>query len=601
MKKKENMLDTIKKIWVLLHSKEKRLSVVVLFSALIMALAEISSIGSLFAFSHTLANTDESIESSAGHYISSIFSINTQYEYIFIVGIITLVLLVVRNLIVLSNIYIRNYFSNIVSSNISIRLLTSYHRQPWEFFLNNNTSVLRKNVLQEPVYLIGKYFSGVLNIISDVIIIITIVLMLYIYDAKATLIIACSLVLSYFFVYAMIRRYISSLGERRVLKQEGMYRAIDENLGGVREIKVFNKGKYFINEFSELTYEFYRTILLSSVVKAFSKPFLEVIIVGLMIVFVLFLIKKQEANIGELAGFLTLYGAAGYRMMPLFDRLLSSFAGLRFSAKSVDLITSDLKRNLTVKDLNEEGKFEFNHNIQLKNIHHKYTGYDEYSLRDINLNISKNNSIGIIGASGSGKTTIANILIGLLKPEQGELSVDGNLITDANIAMWKNNIGYVSQDIFLLDKTVTENIAFGVQTKDIDNEKVKNSAKISNIHEFIIDELPNGYNTLIGERGVRLSGGQKQRLAIARALYNDPDVLILDEATSALDGKTEQIVSEAIDKLAHKKTLIIIAHRFSTIKACEQIYVFKQGSIVANGTYEELEKNNKIFQSMNTN
>lgn len=587
-------------VWAILLKKEKLLATSLLLAAFFMAIAEISSIGSIFIFSQTLTNTESNMESMYGNILVRLFNIENKEDYILLVGILTLIFLASRNIVTLATTYLRSYFANMITSVVSIRLLASYHSYPWGFFLNNNTSVLKKNVLQEPAYLIGKYLSGAIGIISDSIVTVLIVAMLVFYDAKATIVIGSVLSLSYFIIYSIIKNYVSSLGQRRFTCQEEIYRSLDENLDAIKEVKVFHRHEYFIDDFSVASNKFYRTVLNSTFVKVFPKPVLEVVIFGIMILTVLLLLKNN-APASEVAGFLTLYGVAGYRMMPLFDRIFNGLASLRFSMQSASLITSHLNAYNESHSKTCADKLPFNEQLKLVDIKHKYDGSNEYSLNGLSMTIPKNNTIGIIGRSGSGKTTIANILIGLLKQESGDVIVDRAIISDSNLNRWKNNIGYVSQDIYLLDKTIRENIAFGIPVECIDDERVIHSARIANIDDFIIDDLANGYNTLIGERGIRLSGGQKQRLAIARALYNDPDVLILDEATSALDGITEKIVSEAIDKLANKKTIIIIAHRFSTIKSCDQIYMLDEGNIVANGTYEELEKNNEKFQSMNTN
>lgn len=594
------MVKSLKKVWSILLIKEKILGLSLLISAFVMAISEISSIGSIFIFSQTLTNTESNMESTYGRILVSFFNVERKEDYILLVGILALILLASRNIVTLATTYLRSYFANMITSIVSIRLLVSYHSYPWSFFLNNNTSVLKKNVLQEPAYLIGKYLSGAISIVSDSIVTILIVAMLIYYDAKATIVIGSVLSLSYFFIYSLIKDHVSSLGQRRFNCQEEMYRSLDENLDAIKEIKVFNGHDYFIHNFSVASNKFYKTVLNSTIVTVFPKPVLEIIIFGIMILAVL-LFLENNASASEMAGFLTLYGVAGYRLIPLFDRIFHGLSGLRFSMQSASLIVSHLNTYNENHSKACTDKLDFNGQIKLVDIKHKYDGSNEYSLHGLSMTIPKNNTIGIIGHSGSGKTTIANILIGLLKQESGDVIVDCTTISDSNLNRWRNNIGYVSQDIYLLDKTIKENVAFGIPVECIDDERVIHATRIANIHDFITNDLPNGYSTLVGERGIRLSGGQKQRLAIARALYNDPDVLILDEATSALDGITEKIVSEAIDKLANKKTIIIIAHRFSTIKSCDQIYMLNEGSIVANGSYEELEKNNERFQSMNTN
>jgi len=236
--------------------------------------------------------------------------------------------------------------------------------------------------------------------------------------------------------------------------------------------------------------------------------------------------------------------------------------------------------------------------IQLKNVSFYYSNTTEPSLHNINLVINRNTSVAFVGSTGSGKTTLVDIILGLLQPQEGELVIDNIKITQDNVRNYQKNIGYVPQNIYLSDDTITRNIAFGIEDDEIDIEKVKKAARIANIDVFIEKETPDGYDTVIGERGIRLSGGQRQRIGIARALYHDPEVIILDEATSSLDGITEESFIEALEDAVKVKTLIIVAHRFTTIKKCDIIFLIDKGKIIAQGNYDELMKTNPRFQAM---
>jgi ABC-type multidrug transport system fused ATPase/permease subunit len=238
----------------------------------------------------------------------------------------------------------------------------------------------------------------------------------------------------------------------------------------------------------------------------------------------------------------------------------------------------------------------FNKAINLKNIHFSYLDRSRTTLKDVTLNIPVKSTVGFVGASGSGKTTTVDIILGLLNPQKGTLEVDGRVITERNSRLWQRNIGYVPQHIYLSDDTIAANIAFGVATKDIDQEAVEKVSKIANLHEFVLNELPKKYQTLIGERGVRLSGGQRQRIGIARSLYHNPQVIIFDEATSALDYITEKNVMDAICNFRKNITTIIVAHRLNTVKNCDMIYLFDKGEIKSKGTYDQLININQSFR-----
>jgi ABC-type multidrug transport system fused ATPase/permease subunit len=293
---------------------------------------------------------------------------------------------------------------------------------------------------------------------------------------------------------------------------------------------------------------------------------------------------------------ISLYVFAGYRLMPALQQIYSSFTQLTFVGPSLDKLTSDIKNLKPFNENQDKGVLSLNKAITLKNIHYEYPNASRTALKNINLSILAKSTVGIVGATGSGKTTTVDIILGLLEPQKGALEVDGKVITQHNSRSWQRSIGYVPQHIYLSDDTIAANIAFGVEPHDIDLIAVEKAAKIANLHNFLIDELPEQYQTTIGERGVRLSGGQRQRIGIARALYYNPNILILDEATSALDSQTEKAVMDAVNNLRKDITIIIIAHRLATIKKCDKIFLLEKGQIKNEGTFEELKNVNENFR-----
>ena len=286
--------------------------------------------------------------------------------------------------------------------------------------------------------------------------------------------------------------------------------------------------------------------------------------------------------------------------MPALQYVFKGITQLRFNLPALDSLCNDMKIyssdiNTLHTDINKIKPLNLKKHLVLSDINFSYPGTNFPVIDLLSVKIFANTSVAFVGETGSGKTTIADIILGLLRPDAGRIIVDGIVITDENIKNWQKNLGYIPQDIYLQDDTVTNNIAFGVNEKDIDMSAVIKASKIANIDSFIINDLPQGYNTIIGERGIRLSGGQRQRIGIARALYNDPEVLVLDEATSSLDGATEQSVFQEIRNIAGKKTLIMIAHRLTTVKDCDLIYVLKKGKVVGMGSFKELIISNKEF------
>lgn len=274
--------------------------------------------------------------------------------------------------------------------------------------------------------------------------------------------------------------------------------------------------------------------------------------------------------------------------MPALQQVYASLTRISFANSSTEKIYNEFKKFEIIEESKQKNIFNINKSINLKNIHYQYPNSEKKVIEDVSLSIPAKSKVGFIGTTGSGKTTIVDIILGLLEPTKGTLDVDGQILTSKNLRFWQRNIGYVPQDIYLVDDTIASNIAFGLEPKDTDQKAIENASKIANIHEFIVKELPKKYQTVIGERGVRLSGGQCQRIAIARALYQNPKVLILDEATSALDNDTEKAVMDAINILHKEITIIIIAHRLNTIKDCDIIFKIDKGKIVDQGVFSDL-------------
>ena len=287
---------------------------------------------------------------------------------------------------------------------------------------------------------------------------------------------------------------------------------------------------------------------------------------------------------------MSLYVFAGYRLMPALQQTYASLTQLTFVGPSLDALTNDIKNLKSYTYKEDEGVLSFKKSIIMKNVSYNYPNSTRTALKDIHIIIPAKSTIGLVGATGSGKSTTVDIILGLLESQRGSLEVDGQIITKQNVRSWQRSIGYVPQHIYLSDDTIAANIAFGVDHKDINQEAVERACKIASLHEFVINELPKKYQTTIGERGVRLSGGQRQRIGIARALYNNPQILMLDEATSALDNQTEKAVMEAVNYLAKNITIILIAHRLTTVKKCDKIFLLEKGEIKNSGTFEELMK-----------
>lgn len=406
----------------------------------------------------------------------------------------------------------------------------------------------------------------------------------------------------YGIIFFYLRGSLKERGGKRIEENTGRFTSVGEALGGIKDIKVLGREKYFIERFSRHSINFSKLHAWSCVVANMPRYLMEVVAFGGVIALILALMAFGEKG-KEIIPLVSFFVFAGYRLMPALQDIFYSFTSFQFNKAILNKIYQDIHEGSIEPNQDFDNKellepFAFQRSISFNNLSFFYPNRKDFVLKDINFQMNKGASIGIVGPTGGGKTTLIDLILGLLTPSQGALEVDGIKIKNENVRNWQRNIGYVPQQVYFSDDTVSRNIAFGVSDDQIDMDQVKKVAKIANIHNFIEKELPLGYDTFIGERGVRLSGGQKQRISIARALYHNPEVLVLDEATSSLDGTTEKAVLEAIDNLAKLKTLIIVAHRLKTVEHCDTLYFLDKGKITTQGNYKDLLKNNLQFQEM---
>jgi HlyD family secretion protein len=335
---------------------------------------------------------------------------------------------------------------------------------------------------------------------------------------------------------------------------------------------------------------------------------MELIAFSSAVLLVMFLIIFYEGNLSTILPLISIYALAGFKLLPAFQQIYFSISTIQGNIASLENLKIDLhssqKTDLSINDKsnfqNDKEKIKFLNSIQLLNVSFSFSETNEPFINNLNLKFPKNSIIGLVGPSGSGKSTIIDIFMGLIDPDSGYVGYDNNILQPHQKRAFQNKIGFVSQSIFLADTSIKENIAFGITPQKINNKKIDTAIKLANL-EDVIQTLPDGINTLVGERGVQLSGGQRQRIGIARSLYNDPEILVFDEATSSLDGLTEKLIMDAIDSFAGKKTIILIAHRLSTVKKCDLIYFIDKGQVVDEGTYEHLLATNSSFKKMSEN
>ncbi|MFZ1987204.1 MAG: ABC transporter ATP-binding protein [Desulfatitalea sp.] len=568
-----------------------------------VACIEMAGIASIMPFMAVVANPNMIQTNRWLKQAYEYLKFDTLQSFLFFLGVLLLGLMVLSNLSKALLSWTTLKFDNGLNYKLARKLLSSYLARPYEFFLNRNTAEIGKNVLAEVRTVIAGVLGAGMSVMSNVLICLFILALIMVVDAIIAITIIVILGGCYGLIYALVRTKLNRIGREQVESNRQKYKAAGEVLGGIKDLKILGRELVFLEKFAAHALRHSKNNITAGVIAQLPKYALEVIAFGGILLMVLsFLGDKQEA--GHMIPLLALYAFAGYRLLPALQLMFSGVTTVRFNLASLELLHRDLTEIGSKAEpeqyLKRSGCVEpmpFTRELELRNITFTYSGAPKPSVQGLSLKIPVNTTVGFVGATGSGKTTTVDIVLGLLAPSAGQLVADGRPVHgEDNLAGWQRNLGYVPQAIFLSDDSVARNIAFGVPEHEINMEGVVRAARIAHLSDFIEKELPEQYNTVIGERGVRLSGGQRQRIGIARALYRDPSVLILDEATSALDGVTEEAVMVSIRDLSQKKTIIIIAHRLTTVKECDIIYIMDRGKIVGQGTYSELQKSSDWFR-----
>ena len=592
----------IKKVFKLL-TKQERKRLYMLFGAMVIsAIIEVAGIASILPFLSLI--TDPSLIQSNNilKWLYTSLNFQSNNRFLILVGAIVLVILIVSNILALLMKWALTRFSNMRTYTISRNLLINYLYQPYIFFLNHNTSTLGKDILSEVEKVVEGVILPLLDIFSRGIAALFIFAMLLVVNPVLAISLIVILGSAYLFIYKFVKQKLNNIGTKIYGANTERFKKLDETFGDIRLIKLRGCENFFVNSYSKPSVEIAKYNATYAIVAYAPRYVMEIIAFGGIIIVVLYFLATGK-GFQDFLPLIGLYAFAIIRLMPYLQVIFAGAAQMRFTTKSIDSLYETMRsfnneQHLSSADNEKIERLLLKKEFRIENITFSYPKTNEPVIKNLNLKVAVNSSVALVGVTGAGKTTIANIILGFLKPDTGRILVDGMEVTDENLSSWQRNLGYIPQDIYLQDDTVARNVAFGIPDDSINLNVVRYVAKIANIHNFIVEQLPDGYQTIVGERGVRLSGGQRQRIGIARALYNNPGVLVLDEATSALDSATEKEVFTAIQNIAKTKTLIIIAHRLTTIKECDVIYVLKNGSITGTGKYDELIETNENFRKI---
>ena len=511
--------------------------------------------------------------------IYQMFGCSTTESFLTVVALGIIVIYVVKNVYLWVEQDLILKFTYGVQQKLSTRLLTTYLAEPYTFHLNKNIAELQRS-MQEDTTMFTQVLMHTLQLIAEVVVCVVLGVYLFSVSNSITVVIVGLLILCVILFTKLTKRFTEELGKQGQIYKGKLYQWVNQSLGGVKEVKVLNREEFFTSSYKKYYRLYIKGVRINRLLSITPKYMVEAVcMTGLLIAIII----KLNFGHGELENFipqLATFAVAAFRLLPSVGRINEHVNNILYAVPSVDLIYGDLKgiEDYQESKGEEEGKeWNFEHGITAKHITYAYPNTDTNVLEDANCIIPKGKTVAFIGSSGAGKTTMADIILGLLAPQRGKILVD-NIDVFKNLTMWHHQIGYIPQVIYLSDDTIRNNIAFGIHEDQIDEEAVKTALKKAQLAEFV-DTLPDGLDTIVGDRGVRLSGGQRQRIGIARALYHDPEILVLDEATSALDNETETAVMEAIESLQGSKTMIIIAHRLTTIQNADIIYEVGDGKV----------------------
>lgn len=591
-------MQPIKKLFFILSGDERKKAFFLLLMIIIMALLDMLGIVSVVPFIAVITNPDI-VDNN--EYLNKIFLLSNQFgvenknQFLFVLGVFVFLFLIISISFKAFTNYVQLRFVLMRRYSIGRRVLEAYLRQPYSWFLNRNSANLGKSILSEVGAVVGKGLNPLFELISRLLIVVVLVILLLLVNVKITLSVAIIIGGSYVLLFYLSKNYLNRIGKERFKNNTLLYRSITEAFSAVKEVKIGGLEKIYIERFADPAKAIARKEANAGILAFLPRYFLEAITFGGIILIILYLMV-DKGNFNNALPTISLFVFAGYRLLPSLQSIYASFNQITFVSTAIDSLYTDLNNITKIDSIKDLTKIPLNKSITLEQVYYSYPNSSKTALKNINIKIPARSTVGFMGPTGSGKTTLIDIVISLLEAQKGSLKVDGKIITKKNSRNWQCSIGYVPQHIYLTDDSVAANIALGTKLNDINYDLVEKASKTANLHEFIINELPNKYQTEVGDRGIRLSGGQRQRIGIARALYHNPSVIILDEATSALDNLTESFVMDAIEKISQNKTIIIIAHRLSTLKKCDNIFLMNKGEIVNQGTYEKIILSNNNFK-----
>lgn len=574
-------MDIILKIYSILNLKQIRRCSIIIVAMILGAILEAIGIGAILPLISIMGNPDFLTVYPKVTKYAGIFGIMTHIQFIITATFLLLILYIIKNIYLAWQNKIQIDFAVQNQIYYSEELLTEYLQKPYLYHLNHNTATLLRNVNSGGVIVFSLIMVSMFTLLTEIITAVTIWLMLVMIDAFTAIIVAGFIGSLLYFIIKGFRKKITEQGKIQNEYSALYIKCINQSLGAIKETKVSCKEEFFLDAFRKAYFEYGKANGKFLFMNQLPRMLIETIIVcGLLLLIITkLMLGNQPEEIVPLLGVLAL---AAFRLMPSANRIVNLSNGIRFQMPFFNELYEDLLiiKNKGAKETETclqkpESRMDFENVISVEELSFAYPEIEKQVLNNISFSIPKGKFVGIVGPSGAGKTTFVDILLGLLAPSKGKISVDGKNIYD-DIRTWQANLAYVPQSIYLIDGTIRENIALGVDEKEINDALINKVLQMAELYDFV-QELPAGIDTTVGERGVKLSGGQRQRIGIARALYYQPQVLVLDEATSALDNETEKSITDTILKLKGQITIIAVAHRLTTLAQCDFKVKFENG------------------------
>jgi ATP-binding cassette subfamily C protein len=604
------MIEKINKLRPLFSQRDKLQYAGLLVMMGFGAVLEMIGIGAVPAFISTLASPDKVRNFPGVEPVLDTLGITTNKELVIwgAIGFILIFTIRVGYLILLR--YVRIRLTERHRVRLGRLLFTRYMKAPYEFHLGRNTAELLRNVESETKNIISGVINPVLKLILNGLMTISIAGLLIATTPWAAMAAIGGVGGGAWFFLRMVQEKMGKYGKEARTERKKAIQAVNQGLAAFRVARVLGVEGSLIDDFHKSIARYAKLQRYKGVISSLGNPLLEYIAVAGLMLLVLAMVAVGT-DLTAMVPLLGLFGAAIVRLRGTIGAITGMLNTLQFNMASVDAVVGDLRaldglghEAVALPEATQNGAtsrsgtdLSFKQELRFEDVTYAYPNTDEPALQSIDLSIEPGQSVGLVGATGSGKTTLVNVLLGLLEPRDGRVLADGVNVR-SNLRAWRDYLGYIPQSIFLLDDTIRRNVAFGVPEEEIDDDKVWEALYAAQVGTFVMNELGDGIDAMVGENGVRLSGGQRQRVGLARAIYHNPDVLVMDEATSDLDNETEHRVMEALDDLKANRTFITIAHRLSTVQGCDRLFFMKKGRVAARGTYKELCATREDFREM---